>query len=596
VTTPTVADNQSLASRFAGDNGHKALFFGVTGALGCLFGALLAEPLWALLPRAGGPQVDVLFVLDITGSMQAQIDGVRAGIVDFARKLSERGLDERVGVVAFRDETIGEPTQVLEFGQGPFTANYQRFQAEVGRLRADGGGDSPESSYDGLRVASRQPFRRQATKVLLLITDAPPKLPDGESRSAADVVGELKQHGVDQLHVVIDLADRDDYVPLQKEASGEVFNLGAVASGAGGFDSLLPILGERIAEATVRGLASNSAIDVAYAPRQLAVTALWTGLLATGVGLSLVGGQNHYLRKPTFDARQAFIAASFGLAIGVVAGTMGQVVGFAPQFVSGTDASGLTRLLASALGLAGMFAGWVILGGLVGRGLAAFVPNLAPWAAIAGGIAGGLAGAVGFIALSAVVGDTGGRLLGATVLGFCIGIMIALAEAATRDFFLEVRYGARETIRVTLGAAPVTVGADGRTCTVFVAPATRPVNYKYWIDGDGLKLLDYAQERTERIAQGDERTLGNVTLTVRSGRTGGASAAGAPSRGTAPPPPPPPMGRPAAPAATVVRPAAVMPPATAAVPHPTPMAPPSAAAERRLPPPPPPPPPPSRKV
>ncbi len=594
MTVPAAPDNPSLASRFGGDNGRKALFFGITGALGCLIGALLAEPLWALLPRSGGAQVDVLFVLDVTGSMQPQIDGVRAGIVDFARKLSERGLDERVGVVAFRDETIGEPTKVLEFGQGPFTDDYDGFRAEVGRLRADGGGDGPESSYDGLRVASRQPFRRRATKVLLLITDAPPKLPDGESRSASDVVAELKQHGIDQLHVVIDLGDRGDYVPLQKQAPGEVFDLGSVASGAGGFDSLLAILGERVAEATVRGLASNAAIDVAYAPWQLAVTALWTGLLATGVGISLVGGQNHYLRKHLFDARQAFIATGLGLAIGVVAGALGQVVGFAPQYFSGTDASGLMRLLASALGIAGMFAGWALLGGLVGRGLAAFVPNLGPWAAIAGGVAGGLAGAVGFIALSAVVGDTGGRLLGASVLGFCIGIMIALAEAATRDFFLEVRYGARETIRVTLGAVPVTVGADGRACTVFVAPATRPVNYKYWIDEEGLKLLDYSKERTERIGQGDERTLGNVTLTVRSGRTGSMAPAGASSRGTAPPPPPPPTGRPAAPAATAARPGPVMPPASASVPRPAAM--PPVAGERRLPPPPPPPPPPSRKT
>ena len=51
--------------------------------------------------------VDVMFVLDVTGSMQLAINGVRDGIIEFAHELETRKLDARVGLVAFRDRLNG---------------------------------------------------------------------------------------------------------------------------------------------------------------------------------------------------------------------------------------------------------------------------------------------------------------------------------------------------------------------------------------------------------------------------------------------------------------------------------------------------------
>ena len=57
-------------------------------------------------PRQGR-SVDVMFVLDVTGSMQFAINGVRDGIIEFAQELGKRKLDARVGLVAFRDRLNG---------------------------------------------------------------------------------------------------------------------------------------------------------------------------------------------------------------------------------------------------------------------------------------------------------------------------------------------------------------------------------------------------------------------------------------------------------------------------------------------------------
>ena len=242
------------------------------------------------------PAIDVLFVLDVTGSMQYAIDGVRDGIIEFARGLEESKLDARVGLLAFRDrlETnsrfpalmrralpksraparsgrkrrggdpktapttpaggdSGEEPFLIEVAGEVFTKDYAEFGREVGRkLKADGGGDTPESSLDALAVAAGQEFRKEATRVLILITDAPPKIPDKEMQSVDDVADILKKNVIDQLHLVINDPFRSVYSPLQRDAPGTIFNLESAARG-GGFAAMLPKVSREIARITTAG-------------------------------------------------------------------------------------------------------------------------------------------------------------------------------------------------------------------------------------------------------------------------------------------------------------------------------------------------------
>ena len=74
------------------------------------------------------------------------------------------------------------------------------------------------------------------------------------------------------------------------------------------------------------------------------------------------------------------------------------------------------------------------------------------------------------------------------ILGFCIGAMVALVEAAFRRAWLEVRFGARETITVTLGAEPVKIGNDAKACTVWARGAA-PVALRFFVLSVGLFLV-----------------------------------------------------------------------------------------------------------
>ena len=151
------------------------------------------------------PRADILFVLDLTGSMGFAIKGIRDGIQRFAAQLATEKLDARIGLIGFRDivDDNQRPFALSVNGQ-TFTKDYDTFRTLVGRLKAYGGGDEPESSLQALALASEQPFRRDAARVLLLITDAPPKIHPGETPSTIDeTIAVLKSHRINQLHFIV---------------------------------------------------------------------------------------------------------------------------------------------------------------------------------------------------------------------------------------------------------------------------------------------------------------------------------------------------------------------------------------------------------
>jgi Mg-chelatase subunit ChlD len=517
------------------------------------------------------PQADVVFVLDVTGSMQWAIDGVRNGIGRFAGDLARNQIDYRIGLVAFRDLTYPEDErkglklmEVLKFKGEPFTSDADAFRSEVAKLRADGGGDTPESSLEAVGEACRLPLRKGATRVLLLITDAPPKVGQGQTaaprpgevaaavRDAAEVV---RRSDIDALHIVVQPPDRQIYEPLmeagQMKGGGEYFNLQEVAAGGAGFNRLLDKFSAKVTEAAkaknpdkpqtaaqaekpvlgVQGVQSSAQFAKGSEGQLTLAIGLWTGAIAGLVCLALLAGQYHYLRG-SWPAAGGVIA---GLVGGLVVGTIGGVAGQALFMLAPENAF-----------LAGLFRvfGWALLGGLAGVGLSLFIPNLRWVHGLTGGAIGGAIGAIGFLAVSSAATDLVGRLVGGLILGFSIGLMVAIVEAAFRRAWLEVRYGSRETITVNLGPEPVKVGGDSRACTVWARGAA-PLALRYFIRGGQVICEDAPTRHQEAVGNGDTREVGNVTVTVHTGSGSGPVAPpvrthGASARPVAPPPVRPP--------------------------------------------------------
>jgi Mg-chelatase subunit ChlD len=481
------------------------------------------------------PEADVFFVLDVTGSMDWAIRGVRDGIGRFAADMNKNRIDFRVGLVAFRDLTFdAEPMTVLTFGKddSPFTSNADEFREKVGRLRADGGGDPPESSLEAVTEACSQPFRKSATKVLLLITDVPPKV--GAQNTVEGAVqrtaGTVKGADIDSVHLVIDPRDLPIYAPLREagldKGKGEFFALRDVAHGAAGFDRLIDNFGQAVTAAAkaknpegtlrvggaapppeVKSLQSSKDYAKGSGFRLATASAIWTGAVAGLVCLALVAGQHHYLRGTIPE--KAGLARGFlgGAAAGLIGGAAGQVL----------------YLLAPgdpAVSVLFLVVGWALLGGLAGIGLTLFIPNLKRIHGLAGGAVGGVLGSIGFLAASAL-DDLLGRLLGGALVGFCIGLMTAVVEAAFRRAWLEVRFGKRETITVNLGPEPVKIGGDSGACTVWARGAA-PVALRFFVRDGAVICDDPVMKRESQATDGFVKEVGNVTVTVRTAATAAA--------------------------------------------------------------------------
>ena len=178
--------------------------------------------------QGSGRKVDVMFVLDCTGSMQGEIDAIRDAILSFADTIASDGVRARVGLIEFRDRLIGEEHRVLTFAGQPFTNDPVAFRSQVQPLRATGGGDEPESSLDALMLAVRQPFGADVNKVIVLVTDAPPHIPDRDTKNIDDVIAAVRAAAINQLHLVIRTTSSSSqvYLRLLEGTRGQAFEIG----------------------------------------------------------------------------------------------------------------------------------------------------------------------------------------------------------------------------------------------------------------------------------------------------------------------------------------------------------------------------------
>jgi len=218
------------------------------------------------------PPLDIVFVLDVTKSMDPQIAGIRDGVQSFIGKLNDKKLDARIGLVAFRDilfDKESERMELLDFGGSPFTGDYKKFSAEVGKLKAKGGGDDPESSLDGILESLKYPFRPKALKIVLLVTDAPFK--EGKNLTSIEETKKaLLAKGVDQVHLIMPDEFLKLYTPLwdATKSRGKSFNLGGDArTTAAGFANLLPTLSDEIVKITPVGDAPAVSKDPPAPPK-----------------------------------------------------------------------------------------------------------------------------------------------------------------------------------------------------------------------------------------------------------------------------------------------------------------------------------------
>ena len=121
--------------------------------------------------------IELLFVLDTTGSMGGMLEGAKTkiwGIVnDVLQQQGNGGATIRVGLVAYRDRGDAYVTRIT-----PLTDNLDAVYAQLMSFKAQGGGDGPEdvrsAMAEAVRVGGWSAPGPRTSQVMFLVGDAPP--------------------------------------------------------------------------------------------------------------------------------------------------------------------------------------------------------------------------------------------------------------------------------------------------------------------------------------------------------------------------------------------------------------------------------------
>ncbi|MYB76282.1 MAG: VWA domain-containing protein, partial [Chloroflexi bacterium] len=139
--------------------------------------------------------LDVLFLLDATGSMADEINQIKSTLLSISHRISDLPSqpDLRFGMVTYRDRGDQFITRTY-----PFESNIMEFVTSIQGVVADGGGDEPESLNEALHVAVNQVDWRlgDAIRLVFLIADAPPHLDYIEDYDYAEEMVRASQRGI----------------------------------------------------------------------------------------------------------------------------------------------------------------------------------------------------------------------------------------------------------------------------------------------------------------------------------------------------------------------------------------------------------------
>jgi len=133
--------------------------------------------------------VDVVFLMDATGSMEPCIDALKDNVSTFVDSMCEKSQDNpvrdwRAKVVAYRD-FLDDASDALE--DNPFVNDASAVRSQLNSLEARGGGDLPESLLDAIyHVANmgqtdkgsqeidpnKWRYRNNAARCVIIFTDA----------------------------------------------------------------------------------------------------------------------------------------------------------------------------------------------------------------------------------------------------------------------------------------------------------------------------------------------------------------------------------------------------------------------------------------
>ncbi len=121
--------------------------------------------------------IDIMFVVDVTGSMGDEISYLKRELSDVIYRIAEDnpGVKINLALLFYRDHGDEEVFTYFDFTDVTNADGMQAQQTALNRQTATGGGDTPEAVDEALSMAvGKQWSTGNTTKILFQILDAPP--------------------------------------------------------------------------------------------------------------------------------------------------------------------------------------------------------------------------------------------------------------------------------------------------------------------------------------------------------------------------------------------------------------------------------------
>ena len=169
-----------VAVRKGGSQARATLVRGQSNALQVRLGAARAVQ---------RPRLDLVFMIDATGSMGDEIDKLKRSMRAMADQIAQLPGQPDIcyGLVAYRDRGDAFITRTHDF-----TNDLGAFQGLLAKVQAQGGGDTPEALNEALHeVVHGLAWRSEAARLVVMVADAPPHLDYGGPQYDADMQAAL---------------------------------------------------------------------------------------------------------------------------------------------------------------------------------------------------------------------------------------------------------------------------------------------------------------------------------------------------------------------------------------------------------------------
>jgi Mg-chelatase subunit ChlD len=156
--------------------------------------------------------LDVLFLVDATGSMADEIAKIQNTIFDVSARIDAlpENPDVRYGMVTYRDRGDSFVTNSYDF-----TPDVRDFAGNLNTVFADGGGDYPEALNEALHEAIHSVEWRggDTVQLIFLIADAPPHLDYAQDYDYAVEMEQAAQRGIKIFPIASSgLDDQGEYI------------------------------------------------------------------------------------------------------------------------------------------------------------------------------------------------------------------------------------------------------------------------------------------------------------------------------------------------------------------------------------------------